>query len=919
MPFWFPEFAYPEMLLLGLPLWYCFTQWGKTKGLTGWLRIAVAVLLLLALAGPSVRSTGEGIDVVVLVDRSVSMPPGSAAKQRELIESLEKARSEGGRLGIVTFGIQSHIERPLSNTAELQQFMQQVEPDGSDLSDAVASALSLTDSDRPTRLLLLSDGENNGRDIGPLVQQASDFQIPIDHRLFERLPAKDAAIEMVELPSTVLPGEPFQFSVFVQSDDHRTAVVEVNRDNFRIAQKAFALRPGRNRLVFRDRLKDDGLARYKAGFVNIVDSFVENNTATGVVLVKPEPRLLVLNADGKDDNFVRALRSGDISVDVHEAATHPLTVESLDRYRAVVLENVRAGTLGRVRMESLARFVDELGGGLMMTGGRNSFGVGGYHNSPIDPLLPVSMELRDEDRADHMANAIVLDRSGSMRAPVGNGQTKMELANLGTAASIRLLAPGDSVAVIAVDTGPEVVIPMSQVRHPGRMASRVANIESRSGGIFVYEALVAAEKELRNTTQSRKHILLFSDASDSERPGDYRRLLETFKTQGITVSVIGLGTPNDPDARLLMDIASRGEGTIMFTNDARELPRLFTEDTMNAAQSSFVTADPRTQPGGIPGQPVPTIRLLGDLDLQQFPSAGGYNLSYLRPDATAGVVSNDKYNAPWAAFRFRETGRTVALTLEVDGQHTGRFGRWDDYANFLITHVRWLLSGEDSDGVFIDVMQDGQNAKIQVEIADARRDELAEFPPVLNVVPPGANDEPLVPDLVWTGPQSMEANVRLDRVGTWRTLIKTGEKRFARGPVVTLPYSPEYMPRVGLPTGREYLTDLSERTKGKPRADVTQVFNDPPRAVQRISLVFPLVILALVLHMLEIAGRRLDLWPRRRTPIDGEDAAGGWQWKRTKRRGMVRDATTNEEESDESQSGGVFDEARRRAKARIKE
>lgn len=919
MPLWFPEFAYPEMLLLGLPLWYCYARWGQAKGVTGWLRLIVALLLLVALAGPSVRSTGEGVDVVVLVDRSVSMPPGSTATQRDLIEALETARGAGDRLGIVTFGIQSHIERPLSNTAQLQQFMQQVEPDGSDLSAAVASALSLTDLDRPTRLLVLSDGENNGREISPLIQQATDYRIPIDHRLFEQINVHDAAIEMIELPSTVLPGEPFQFSVFVQSDDYRSVVVEVVRNDLRIALQPSQLRPGRNRLIFRDRLKDDGLTRYEAGFVDLDDSFVENNRATGVVLVKPEPRLLVLNADGQDDNLVRALRSGDISVDVHDAATHPLTAESLDRYRGVVLENVRAGSLGRVRMESLARFVDELGGGLMMTGGRNSFGVGGYHNSPIDPLLPVSMELRDEDRADHMATAIVLDRSGSMRVQVGNGQTKMELANLGTAASIRLLAPGDSVAVLAVDTVPEVVVPLSEVTNANRMAARVANIESRSGGIFVYEALVAAEKELRNAQQSRKHVLLFSDASDSERPGDYRRLLKEFKAQGITVSVIGLGTPRDNDARLLIDIASLGEGTIMFTNDARELPRLFTEDTMNTAQSSFVTADPRTQPGGIPGQPVPTIRLLGNLDLHDFPSAGGYNLSYLRPDSTAGVVSNDKYHAPWSAFRFRETGRTAAITLEVDGEHTGQFGRWDDYANFLITLIRWLLSGEDSDGVFIDVMQDGQNASIRIEIADARRDELAEFPPVLNVIPPGANNEPLVPDLVWTGPQSLEANVRLDRIGTWRTLIKTGEKQFARGPVVTLPYSPEYMPRAGLPSGREYLTDLSERTDGKPRADVTQVFKDPPRAVQRFSLVFPLVILALVLHVLEIAGRRLDVWPRRRTPIDGEESSGGWQWKRTKRRGMVRDAVVGETETEDIQTDGVFDEARRRAKARIKE
>ena len=283
------------------------------------------------------------------------------------------------------------------------------------------------------------------------------------------------------------------------------------------------------------------------------------------------------------------------------------------------------------------------------------------------------------------------------------------------------------------------------------------------------------------------------------------------------------------------------------------------------------------------------------------------------------MVSNDKYNAPWAAFRFRETGRTVAITLEVDGQYTGRFGRWTDYANFLITHARWMLSGEDSSGVFVDVDQNGQNAKIRIEFADARRDDLAEYPPVLKVIPPNAEQEAIVPDLVWTGPQSLEANVRLDRAGTWRTLIRTSEKQFARGPVVTLPYSPEYMPRNGQPTGREYLTELSNRTNGKPRADVTQVFRDPPRSVQRVSLVFPLIIVALVFHVLEIAGRRLDLWRKHRSLDGDESSSGGWQWKRSKRRRMVAEVAESQTTSEGIASTGVYEEARRRAKARIKE
>ena len=40
-------------------------------------------------------------------------------------------------------------------------------------------------------------------------------------------------------------------------------------------------------------------------------------------------------------------------------------------------------------MEHLAQYVEDLGGGFLLTGGERSFGVGGYFKSPLDSLLPV--------------------------------------------------------------------------------------------------------------------------------------------------------------------------------------------------------------------------------------------------------------------------------------------------------------------------------------------------------------------------------------------------------------------------------------------------------------------------------------------------------------------------------------------------
>src|SRR5690606_18551315 len=161
--------------------------------------------------------------------------------------------------------------------------------------------------------------------------------------------------------------------------------------------------------------------------------------------------------------------------------------------------------------------------------------------------------------------------------------------------------------------------------------------------------------------------------------------------------------------------------------------------------------------------------------------------------ATAAVISSDEYAAPWAAFWYRGLGRAAAITLEVDGQFSGQFGRWDSYEDFLVTHARWLLGGEDPDEVFVDIARQGQDAVITVELDPRRPGKGSGEKPQLIVVPPGTERaDPIEPDFTWVGPDTLEGRFRLDRTGSWRTLVKTRGREIKRGPVVTLPYSPEF-------------------------------------------------------------------------------------------------------------------------------
>ena len=82
-----------------------------------------------------------------------------------------------------------------------------------------------------------------------------------------------------------------------------------------------------------------------------------------------------------------------------------------------------------------------------MTGGEKSYAPGGYYQSPIEPILPVTLERRNEIRKLQTAIVVVMDRSGSMGAGVSGGKTKMDLANLGAAQVLDLLSPTDEFGV----------------------------------------------------------------------------------------------------------------------------------------------------------------------------------------------------------------------------------------------------------------------------------------------------------------------------------------------------------------------------------------------------------------------------------------------------------------------------------------
>jgi Mg-chelatase subunit ChlD len=848
-------FLFPELLLLAVPLLVAYWFRGRSRALGGVVRILMIALVALVAAVPLAPFGGKGVDVVVVADLSRSMPDESRNRMREIIGLVEAQRATGDRVGIVTFGFgrAGRIERLPEEFAGVAEFVQAVDADGSDLGAALGLAASLIPRGRPGRLLVLSDGEANGLPVLAVAHEAAARGLPVDFRLFSRGEAADIAVESLDLPGVIDEREPFQFTASVRTDRTVDGEAVLFRDGVEVARTTRTFRPGATTLTFRDVLDRPGVARYRLEVAtDSGDRVPENNLGEGAVRVEAPATILLVNASGGPDNLSRAMAAGKLRVRTITAAQLPQDAAGLLAYRAVILENVPASLVGPKALAGLASFVTDLGGGLLLTGGTASFGVGGYFKSALDASLPVSMEITNEHRKLSLAMAVVLDRSGSMAAPVGDGRTKMDLANLGTCAAIETLGPLDEIAVVAVDSAPHVISPLTSATEQHRICDEVRRIQSMGGGIFTYTALVTAATIIQESNKGTRHIVLFADAADAEEPGEYQRLLATLKSLNITVSVIGLGSESDSDAAFLKDVAARGEGRMHFTATADELPRLFAQEAITVARSSFVT-EPTA------ARTLPDLVLLGELPAAPFPNVDGYNLTYLRPGATMGVVTTDDYQAPVLAFWHRGLGRVAAVTAEVDGEHSRRLNAWNGFQGFSVGLGRWLLGGEPPAGVLASIDRQGAQGIVRVELdpgrARGRADDVRTA--TATIVAPGDSAESQRLALSWINDDTLEARFPVQRSGLYLGAVQLGRGAVLPLAPLSLPYSPEFEPRPNPREGHDTLRELARITGGIERTAWNDVFDAGRLRHRQVGdLVLPLALLLLVLHVIEIGGRR---------------------------------------------------------------
>ncbi len=178
----------------------------------------------------------------------------------------------------------------------------------------------------------------------------------------------------------------------VASNHEDEGFIDVYRGDILVSGQSERLQihPGENRFRFRQTIDAESQTDYAIRIRGFQDTLVDNNGASAVVYAAGKPSVLLVDSEMNETNHFRwALEEQDLLVQVRPAEGIPRSLGELQKFDCLILSNVPATAMSLEQMEIIRTYVEDLGGGLVMIGGDQSFGLGGYYKSALEEILPV--------------------------------------------------------------------------------------------------------------------------------------------------------------------------------------------------------------------------------------------------------------------------------------------------------------------------------------------------------------------------------------------------------------------------------------------------------------------------------------------------------------------------------------------------
>ncbi len=689
-------------------------------------RCAGVLLLLWALTQPQFSRWIDRQNVFFLLDMSDSVSLAAREAAYRYATTALEGMKEDDRAGLIVFARDAQLAEPLRPKPSLGR----PQPPGFTLATNVERAIQLALASFPRgeagRVVLLSDGrENAGKALGA-AQAAKHAGVPIYYSPLGLTFAQEVVVEQLLLPGEVKFGEPFYAKAVVNSVKETAGRLSLFRNGEFLGSQVVRLTAGKNVLTYRQALEQSGVHVYQALVEVERDVIEENNRAIGLTVVRGRPQVLLVDKDPSQvTNFVAALRAQHIDVRAGGPEELPTAMPALEKYDALILSNMSALRMSPRQMTLVRDYVRDQGGGLIMIGGEETFGLGGLYRTPIEEALPVTMEVKQKIEIPSLAVMLVIDRSGSMAMGMKDNDkvNKLEVAKEASHLVVDLLDERNEVGILSFDTEFVWHVPIQSARDKRAIHREISAVKA-GGGTDGYPAVREAYKALYDRDALLKHVIFLSDGQMTR--GDFASLIRRMVKDKVTVSGVAIGS--DADIQLMVDIAKWGRGRFYFTEETLTVPRIFTLETQLASKAALIEQ---------PFRPVVTNQYhetIQDIDWSKAPPLGGYVATTMKGTADQLLMTHQE-DPLMAAWRYG-LGRSVVFTADTKAKWAILWLRWRDFNKFWAQTVRWVLrAGARADTTATVERRDGQ-AVVTVDAVDPKGEFINFLDTQLGVVNP---------------------------------------------------------------------------------------------------------------------------------------------------------------------------------------
>jgi uncharacterized membrane protein len=394
-----------------------------------------------------------------------------------------------------------------------------------------------------------------------------------------------------------------------------------------------------------------------------------NQAASFVTVTRGEPLVLVVTGDADpaaDQELVAALRASRLEVKPIPLQAFPESLAEIQDCDAILLCNVAAGDLGQPAMRRLESAVRDFGVGLVCVGGDQAFAAGGYRGTPLETVLPVSMELDSKKVLPNGAVALVMHGM-----EFNNGNQVARDCALGV---LDALGPQDEMGVVLWNGKEQWLFPMTKTGDKRHLGRQIAGMNQ--GDLPSFQGVMEmAHTGLKKSSAHLKHMIVFSDGDPGEPSS---QLMQDIVGDKITVSTVLISGHSGPER--MQRIAGLGQGRFYDVQNPAQLPQIFVKEAAVILKSAIF------EEPFVPSLVAPSEVVRG---IGAYPELKGYVCTTPKPRAELPLVS-DKGDPVLAHWQYG-LGRAVAFTSDARAKWAKAWLGWAQYRQFWAQVAHWSL------------------------------------------------------------------------------------------------------------------------------------------------------------------------------------------------------------------------------------